>query len=230
MERVKRKELGGAYAFLDPAGGKSGFARLGKTLARSAIVVLAEDRWRRIFVLEAWAKRCPTPELMEEIFRVNQQWKVRQFGIEANAMQSLFVDSFAVLAKERGIRVPAVPIWQDTKVEKTFRIRGELQPVIADGRLVVGEDQVELKNELKAFPRGRTLDLVDALASCVKMLPAMQEEVRDNEAGEDLARYLRQEGVPPRLIEERVARFYREERESRVGGKRGGEQPREATV
>jgi predicted phage terminase large subunit-like protein len=217
MERVELKQLSGAYAFLDPSGGKTGTARLGRTLARSAIVVLAEDQWRRIVVLEAWAKRCPTPELVEAVFRVNAQWKVRRFGIEANAMQSLFADSVELIAREKKVRLPVVPVMQNTRIEKTFRIRAALQPVIESGRLIVGRDQQELRNELKAFPRGQTVDLVDALASCVTMLPEVSEEVRGKEAGEDLARYLRQEGVPAAEIEKRMARFYREERDGMVG-------------
>ena len=209
-EKVSLSLLRERYAFLDPAGGKQVQNQTKKGLARSAIVVVAPDPLHRLFVLEAWARRVSTPDLIEEIFRVNSQWQVLRFGVEANAMQSLFADAVALMALEKRISIQLLPIFQNTRIDKMFRIKTALQPILADGRLILGEDQIELRNELKAFPRGQTVDLVDALASVVKMVPDVPEEVRGREEADSLAKYLRQSGVPARYIEERMARFFAE--------------------
>ena len=60
--------------------------RKGRT-ARSAIVTVARDPLGRVFVLDAWAAKCPTSQLIERIFAVYAQWMPAVFGIEANAMQ-----------------------------------------------------------------------------------------------------------------------------------------------
>lgn len=220
-ERIEERGLSERFAFLDPAAGKKGREQLKKGLARSAIVVVAQDSLQRIMVLEAWARRCPTPELVDKMFMVQKEWRVRSFGVEANAMQSLFTDTVNMIARLKNERLPLVPIYQDTKIDKMFRIRAALQPIFADGRLIMGEDQLELRNELKAFPRGQTVDLVDALASVVKMLPEIPQEEWVNQEGRDLAEYLRKQGISPQYIEERMDRFFRERgverRKERVG-------------
>jgi predicted phage terminase large subunit-like protein len=208
QEKISLAKLPERYAFLDPAAGKTGRERLRDGLARSAIVLVAQDQLSRVFVLEAWAKRCPTPELVGEMLRVQKEWRPRAFGVEANAMQSLFVDTVRMIAAERGEKLPLQAVWQNTRVDKFFRIRTALQPLLAEGRLILGEDQMELKNEIKAFPRGQTVDIVDALASVVKMLPEVPQEEEVERQAEGLARYLREQGVPPAYIEQRMDRFY----------------------
>jgi predicted phage terminase large subunit-like protein len=207
VESLSLSNLPLRYSFLDPAGGKRGLQQLKKVSARSAIIVLAPDALGRLFVVEAWARRCSTPELVEEIFRINAQWQPKQFGVEANAMQSLFADSLELLAKERGVRIPLVPVYQNTKIDKFFRLRTTLQPVISTGKLVIGEDQQELRNELKAFPMGQTVDLVDALASAVSLVPVKPPEESSRQEADALADYLRKVGAPASYIEKRVGEF-----------------------
>ena len=215
-DSVHVKELSEKFAFLDPAAGKQGRDQAKRGLARSAIVVVALDYAQRIFVMEAWAKRCSTPDLVEKMFELNSKWKLQQFGVEANAMQSLFIDTVNMIARQRRERLPLVPVTQNTRIDKMFRIRAALQPIFSEGRLLIGEDQQELRNELRAFPRGQTVDLVDALASVVKLLPNIPQEEQVNEDARELAAYLRDQGVSPYYIEERMARFFREKGVERI--------------
>jgi hypothetical protein len=143
--------------------------------------------------------------MVDRIFDTFERWHPRVIGIEANAMQLLFGNMVDREARQRGIRLPTVPIYQPPTVKKPFRIRAALQSVIAQGRLVVGAEQRELWVELISFPQGPTCDLVDALASAVVLLPArvLPQQRQDEIAG--LASYLRQSGMPARYIEERVA-------------------------
>jgi hypothetical protein len=116
-----------------------------------------------------------------------------------------------MIAAERGEKLPLQAVYQNTRVDKFFRIRTALQPLLGEGRLILGEDQMELKNEIKAFPRGQTVDLVDALASVVKMLPVVPKEEEIEEQASGLAKYLREQGVAPPYIEQRMERFYRDQ-------------------
>jgi hypothetical protein len=186
-------------AFLDPASSKK--LPLKRVRARSAIIVSGQDALGRVFVLHAWADRIPTSDLIDKVFAINEAWKPRRFGIEANAMQSLFADVVNHQAKVRMKRLPLVAVTQDTKVDKDWRIRSGLQPVIAEGRLFKQETQYELIAELTSFPMSVTKDLVDALASAVALLPRpIMRRERDREMEDRLA-YLRETGADPRYIE-----------------------------
>lgn len=200
MIQVKLSELGERYAFVDPAAGKK--LAIKSTRARSAIVVVAPDLMLpRLFVLFAWAARCPTDVLIEKIFWVGDEFKPRVIGMEANAMQSVFVDSVEYAARLQQKRYPIVPVMQSTRVDKDFRIRSILQPIIGHGRLFIQESQTELANELASFPMSVTKDLVDALASACSLVPARSTRAERDTDNEEHLRYLRESGAPAHYIE-----------------------------
>ena len=194
MTRLPLSELGMCMAFCDPAAGKN--LNLKRVRARSAIVVVAQDSLGRVFTLLAWAARCSTDALTTKIFEVNETFRPRTFGIESNAMQSLYGDMVGREARFRERRVPILEVRQPTNVEKNWRIRTILQPVVANGRLFIQPQQLELRAELVNFPMSATVDLVDALASAVKLLPTVQiRREQDGELQKRLA-YLRETGAP----------------------------------
>jgi len=198
-------DLGVRIAFCDPASGKR--LALKRVRARSAIVVIAMDLLSRIFVLHAWADRCSTDALTMKILEINAALKPRTFGIEANAMQSLYGDMVSREAKFKGTRLPLMPVNQPTKIDKDWRIRMTLQPVIADGRLFVQPQHYELKSELTTFPMSPTKDLIDALASAINLLPRPATRIdKDTERDAHLA-YLRATNAPMHYIEQ-VASSY----------------------
>lgn len=192
-------------AFLDPAGGKT---QIKRQRARAAIVVIAGDALNRYFVLYAWAGRVATDAMVEKVFWVNQTFRPRIFGCEANALQKLFADTLAIIAKHREVKLPLTAYHQPTQIEKHFRNRTILQPVLANGRLfldVEDSQQQELVNELRAHPTGQTVDLVDALATAIKLCPQkVQHKVADDEE-RALTAYLRRIGTPPAQISRRLA-------------------------
>ena len=216
MEEIKFRleQLPFRYGFLDPAGGKAR-GGLRRVSARSAIVIVAPSPQGHLVVLEAWAAKCPTSELVAKVFSLQETWKIKIFGVEANAMQSLFVDSLEMLAANREIKIPLTPVFQPTRVEKTFRIRTALQPVIESGRLILGETQLELYSELEAFPQGQTVDLVDALASAVSLVPALPPGEEDFYEDRGLERYLRSINTPEWYISKRLEQIREERTQSR---------------
>ena len=188
-------------AFTDPASGKG---KLKKVRARQAIVVIAADWLHRVFILFAWAGRLPTSKYLDKILKVNEDYHPKQFGIEANAMQSLFADLVTDAAKERYARTTFIAVHQPTRIDKDFRIRTTLEPVINDGRLFMQEAQVELEGELRSFPTGLTKDLVDCLASAITLIPRRPLPVQQNEEANQLASYLRNTGAPAWYIKKRI--------------------------
>ena len=191
------------FAFCDPASGRQPVKRV---RAKSAIIVAGADFLNRIYVLYAWAARATTEALINKIIEVSNQYRVRAFGVEANAMQSLFADSVHLMALQKSnIKVPVVPVTQPTKITKEWRIRTIIQPVLADGRLFLMPNQYELENQITTFPMALTVDLVDALASVINMIPkraVKQQQAKERQA---LADYLRAQNVDPRQIQKRLA-------------------------
>lgn len=190
------------YAFCDPASSKKEVVK--RVRSRSAIVVIAIDSISRIFVLLAWADRCSTDKLIDRIFEVGEAYKPRIFGCEANAMQSLFADAVRREARLSQRKLALTSVNQSTKVDKDFRIRAALQPVIANGRLFIQPHHHEARNEITAFPMSPTKDIIDALASAIALAPQRRIRQQRDAETENLARYLRQSGASPRHIDQRL--------------------------
>lgn len=207
--RVKLSDLPDVVAYADPASGKRG-QELRRVRARMAIVVLAQDLLNRVFVLHAWADRCSTETFMDKIISVNADYHPRQFGIEANGMQTLFGDAVELRAREQNKRIPFVPVYQPTNVKKEWRIRTILQPRFANGLIFIQEHQIELQHEIEGFPNYPTVDLVDALASGCTLLPERQVKSRIADELNAMAEHLRLSGTPPREIERRIDELRRE--------------------
>lgn len=193
------------YGYTDPASGK---VAVRKTRARQAIVMIGVDYLTRVFVLFTWAGRLPTDKYKEKILNTYDTFQksgnLRRFGIEANAMQELFGDLVVVEAKRRWGKAKFVGVNLSTKVEKNFRIRTILQPVISDGRLFVLEEHVELWGELQGFPLAATKDLAESVATAYSLVPRKGKVARRNTEAERLAEYLRNTGAPSWYIQEKM--------------------------
>ena len=202
MSEWALEQLPDRFAFLDPASSKTPLRHI---RARQAIIVIASDPWLRVFVLFAWAGRLTTEKLYEKILQVNEDFRPRLFGIEANAMQSFVGEAIALEAKRKGIRLPFVPVNQPTNIDKDFRIRTVLQPVVGWGRLFLQPSQLELKKEILGFPTAPIKDMVDALASAVALVPPRPTQVVKQESEHALEKYLRDSGASPAYIDQRLA-------------------------
>lgn len=209
------------YFFADPASGRQPVKRV---RARQAIVGVATDHLARIFAIFAWAGRVATSKFRDKIVDVYEQFQPRLFGIEANAMQELFGDLVRDEAKAKFGTVRIVPVIQPSRIEKDFRIRTSLEPIISSGRLFVPgekdtEDRViginamfnELLTEAEGFPTAATKDMVDALASAISLMPRRLVRQKEDEEREMLAAYLRQSGMPGYMIDRRLQEVQQEE-------------------
>ena len=199
------------YGFADVAAKGKGRV-LKKQSARQSIVVIAADHLSlpRIFVRFAWAGKLATTQFRDKILKTAVDYKPRRFGIEANGMQILFGDLVRDRAREQGIASRFVPIWVPTSVDKDYRIRTLLEPVINEGRLFVPENLTDLRIELRGFPTAATKDVIDALASAINLVPKRSSAQDKSDEIAELASYLRKAGMAPHIIEQRIAVAYQE--------------------
>lgn len=199
MPSLHKDHLIYTTAFLDPAGGKESRQRL---KARSAIVVVSSDAAERKFVRYSWAERCSTDKLFDKIYEVNSMFDLNEFGIEGNAQQGLFCDSVIKDAREKNIIIPLRVIVHPTTMNKDFRIRTFLQPIVQQGRFFVCEEgQEDFMEEVLSFPMSSIKDLIDACASAVSMIPKQQTSNSRSSEAEAHLKYLRESGASMQAIE-----------------------------
>lgn len=204
---LKREDLGPAYAFCDPAGGKKNI-HLKALSSRSAICVGAADHLGRIFVLYAWAQRASTEELMDKIYEVNRIYQPKVFGVEANGLAALFADALVRDAKYAQIKLPLSDVYQPSNQQKPFRIRTILQPIVGHGRLFIDDTdpgQKDLLHEILTFPQNPLQDAVDACASMCRLIPPPVIRAKKDVEAEKLLKYLRSTNASEAQIKE-VAR------------------------
>ena len=200
------------YAFTDPAGGKARVAstKHKKIRALQAAIVLAYDDLQRIFVLHCWAGRLVPHKYLDKLLTICEDYLPGKFGIEANAMQDLFAELVHEEARRRlgAHKNKFMAINQPTKIEKFFRIRTIVEPVINEGRLFIPESMTELLADLRGFPTIQHIDRVDCLASAIALIPRKPLPAVRTEESEALASYLRNTGAPSHYIEKLVKELY----------------------
>lgn len=204
MISIPIKSLVEVIAACDPAAGKRSQTKVKRTRSRSAIVVIGQDLLARVYLLKAWAERCLTSALTEEIFKTQVDWKPRLFTIDSAANQSLYGDELQMRARERGIHLPLVPFYPPTNIDKDWNISNILQPLLLEGRLVFQPTQYEAFSEMEGHPTSRTKDIIDAIAMAVsKLSPIKHHKVTHNEEAEYIIRNLREIGAPAWYIDQR---------------------------
>lgn len=203
MESVPIENIQPRFLWLDPASGKKRQA-VKSVRARSAIVVVGQTPDSRIWVLESWADRVGTNEIVKKFVDMCEKWLPMVAAFEDMGQQTLLEDPIMQEAETRGLTIPLSPMSVPTKVDKNWRIRTTLQPIIGAGRLMLSRDDIELRNEITNFPMSTVKDMIDALASACALVPPPAAVNRSGDEIRALAEYLRDSGVSPREIERRV--------------------------
>jgi len=201
------------YAFADLAAGKDAASTRTRRHARQCIVVGARDWLNRWFWLHIWAGRLTASDFRDRILSVQEDYEPRRFGLEANGMQVLFGSLVRDEARERlgenYARIVMVPIYQPSNVEKTYRIRTGMEPVLLQGRFFLQPNEIEARSEIQGFPTSMTKDIVDAMETLMNRVAPKRlvKEAKDREE-EDYAVYLRASGMPAHRIEQELQQFH----------------------
>lgn len=191
------------YLWIDPASGKQG-TRVRSTRARSAIVVVGTTPDTRIWVLDAWADRVGTSRIVTAFCDMVEKWNPVTAAYEDMAQQTLLADPINEEAQRRDIVVPLSPITVSTRVDKAWRIRTILQPIMNSGRLMLNAGLLSLKNEITSFPMSSVRDLVDALAGACSLVPPPAARGQTQDEVREMAAYLRASGASPAHIDAAV--------------------------
>jgi len=196
------------YAYADLAAGKE--ARGKKRRARQAIVVGGRDWLLRWYWLYIWAGRLTASDFKDKILSVQNDYTPRRFGLEANGMQVLFGSMVRDEARELyGDTAKFLAIYQPTNVDKNYRIRTGIEPVILQGRMFLQGTELEALSELRGFPTAATKDIIDAMESCMnRVAPKRVLKSAEDRELDDYAKYLRASGVKGSDIEKEMMRFH----------------------
>ena len=167
--------------YFDPRHLEDGF----KGSCEHALVMVGMDTSFRRIVLETWSKQCGVREALHEAQKLNDRWMGRWF-YEAVGAQRWLGAILMEIQKDAACqfrlkledpvcgkshrRLVMHPNPVKTRVHKDDRIRGEIQPVVEEGKLFLKAGQDKLRNQLLRFPFGKLKDLIDALAGALPLL------------------------------------------------------------
>lgn len=148
----------------------------GRGRCRHAIVVLGLAHTGDYYLLEAWAKACGYDEFINQIYDFATKYKLTKFGLETIAAQRFLAYHIQFLNRlnERNLKIIELKGEVETEGEvtrrKEWRIRNVLLPIFESGRFYVEKKMQDFYGEYTTFPKGRFVDLLDALAYAPQMV------------------------------------------------------------
>lgn len=150
------------YAFWDIAFGKSSRSDY------NAIVTVGRDRRNGIiYVIDAWAKKCPAHVALEMVIEKILTYGHKAFAVETvQAQHDLFRQLQEQMAKRKIYGTKLKPIISRKKKEERIE---SLEPLIENGFLRFYKGHRLLIEQMEQFPNGSFDDLPDALAGAVDL-------------------------------------------------------------
>jgi predicted phage terminase large subunit-like protein len=133
---------------------------------QTVIMVAGVDEFGRIFIRHIDREKMYPLSIMERIAYLSKKYEVEKVAVETTAFQKTIYKEFLRWSAEKRVFVPWTEVKRG-KQHKNMRIRA-LQPLAERGHLFVvsGLEHYEaLIEELVTFDKGRTDDLLDALAT-----------------------------------------------------------------
>ncbi len=145
------------YILTDPSMGETALAD------ETGVVVVGIDKKFNIFILETIKKRLTPPKYVDEIFRLNLQYRPEVITIEEVSFSGIYKYWIAEKAKELRTQPPIRSYKPGNKRTKLGRIRG-LSHFFSAGQVYVHEGMHAFRDEYEQFPMGKSEHLLDALA------------------------------------------------------------------
>jgi hypothetical protein len=171
------------YAVFDPA------RTVKATSATTGIVVFS---WvnNRLIVWESSGERLKPDQIMQEMFRIDEQYSPVVIGIEKDGLEEYLMQPLRQEQIRRGYAIPVRPL-KAPKGKLDF-IRA-LQPFFKAREIVFATEQPELKAQLLGFPTG-FIDIPNALAYALVLRPgqAMYENFSHMNVADDIYKLARQ--------------------------------------
>tara|TARA_Y100001951_G_C11294793_1_gene274775 strand:- start:1909 stop:3378 length:1470 start_codon:yes stop_codon:yes gene_type:complete len=126
----------------------------------SVIFNLAVDEDNNRFCLPYYRKRATPLDLADAIIHNFKQYKSQRTRIEAVGYQEMLRQYIKEQSEQLGLFIPGLEIKENPRTRKSFRLES-LQPLFANYKVFIKEDQQALLDELLLYPRGKHDDLLD---------------------------------------------------------------------
>lgn len=148
------------YAMLDPA------RTVNQKSAHTGAVVWS---WinNRLVIWEAWGKFLMPDEIVQELFRINEEYRPILIGIERDGLEQFLMQPIRQEMIKRGTGLPLEGMKAPRDKSKLDFIRG-LQPFFNAREVIFTKHLPDLESQLLNFPTGR-IDVPNALAYALKM-------------------------------------------------------------
>lgn len=160
------------FVFIDPAISQADTADF------TGVVVVHVDVDNRWYVSLAKRHKLNATQIVELIFKINEQLKPQCIGIEDVAYQRALLHFTADEMRRRGNHIPIHGVRPPPEKSKQTKILG-LVPRFEWGNVFLSRGLTDLEGELQSFPRGSHDDLIDALASIEAITyPPQPEKVK----------------------------------------------------
>lgn len=157
------------FIFIDPAISKADSADY------TGVVVVHIDYQKRWYVSFARRYKISPTEIVDLVFKLNEQFDPMVIGIEAVAYQKALFYFINEEMRRRNVLLPLKDVTPPTTKTKEARILG-LVPRIEWGHMSFNQGLQDLELEMMQFPRGVHDDLIDALASIEYISSAPEKE------------------------------------------------------
>ena len=132
--------------------------------ARHAIVVVGlDDSSDRLYLLDVWAKSLSYEELISNIYKMADKWRMRDYYLETIAAQKYL--KFYLDDRER--REPRHLTCRELKMDKSKNAKQNrieaLGPIFEQGKFWARQEQYDFLDEYRTYPSCRTRDVLDCL-------------------------------------------------------------------
>jgi predicted phage terminase large subunit-like protein len=169
-----RGKLLNKFLLIDPA------ISMAKDADYTAMVVVGVDEWNNIYILDIVRAKLSPSDIINEMFRLRDQWNLIDIALEQVAFQKVLGYSLRedIRFKKHPFHITELKPNDRTKDQ---RIKG-LQPVYENGKVFHSKflaNNIYLEDELVRFPRSSHDDIIDALAYALDIIfPAKQRSER----------------------------------------------------
>ena len=137
-----------------------------KKHARNAMIVLAKDRFSRLFVLDTYADWKNPAFLLSKYVGLHQRYACHKAAIEDVAFQRILKFPLNHVMRELGIHFPVEELKPIGEKEKRIRA---LLPYVESHLLFINRKCKDFVEELSGFPIFPTKDIIDAAAGCLPL-------------------------------------------------------------
>lgn len=149
-------------ALVDPGG--FGQQR-GADRMRGAVVVTGTTPGDlKHLILEAWSEKSTYHQVIEQVCAFATRYRLRRIAVEVVAQQTAFLELLRRTLTDRKLTV-AIEAVKPGITQKEQRVLA-LEPYFQRGQMYIGKGAqfTEFREQYRTFPRGRRVDILDALA------------------------------------------------------------------